>query len=89
VGGGRTGIQRQVTKTENDMQIPKVLREQVRAYEKAGFNVVDCKPASGAHFKLWFKEFEEPQVVTKNVADYRAMKNNLSQLRRKSQRRAV
>jgi len=67
------------------MQVPRVLREQIRAYEKAGFHVVECKPANGAHFKLRFAEFPEPQVVTKNMNDPRALKNNIAHFKRKLQ----
>lgn len=64
------------------MKTPRVLRAQVREYEKAGFHVVECVPCNGAHFKLRFAEFSEPQVVTKNLSDPRSIKNNLARYRR-------
>ena len=68
---------------ENEMQIPRVLRAQVREYEKAGFHVKECKPCNGAHFKLWFEEFADPQVITKNLTDWRSIKNNIANYKRK------
>ena len=64
------------------MNIPRVLREQVKEYERAGFHVIDVEPRSGAHFKLWFAEFDEPQIVTKNIPHIRALLNNISRYRR-------
>lgn len=65
------------------LKIPKPLRMQVREYERAGFHVIECAPCSGAHFKLRFAEFSEPQIVTKNLTDPRSIKNNLASYRRK------
>jgi pyrroloquinoline quinone (PQQ) biosynthesis protein C len=64
------------------MNIPRVLREQVKAYEKAGFHVVDVEPRNGAHFMLRFAEFDVPQIVTKNACDPRSIRNNIAQYRR-------
>lgn len=64
------------------MNIPRVLREQVKEYEKAGFHVVACEPRNGAHFKLRFAEFTEPQIVTKNACDPRSVKNNIAHYKR-------
>ena len=64
------------------MNIPRVLREQVKEYEKAGFHVIDWECRSGSHFKLVFKEFPEPQFITKNQNDPRALKNNLAHYKR-------
>ena len=65
------------------MNIPRVLREQVKEYERAGFHVIDVEPRSGAHFKLWFAEFpDQPQIVTKNIIDPRSIKNNIAHYRR-------
>ena len=64
------------------MNIPRVLREQVKEYERAGFHVINVEPRNGAHFKLWFAEFSEPQIVTKNACDPRSMKNNIAHYRR-------
>lgn len=65
------------------MNIPRVLREQVKEYERAGFHVIDVEPRSGAHFKLWFAEFpDQPQIVTKNGSDPRALKNNIAHYKR-------
>ena len=64
------------------MNVPRVLREQVKAYEKAGFHVTDVEPRNGSHFRLRFAEFDEPQIVTKNITDPRALKNNISHYKR-------
>lgn len=64
------------------MKLPQGLRSQLREYEKAGFHVVDCQPASGSHFKMRFAEFSEPQVVSRNLTDKRALKNNIARFRR-------
>lgn len=65
------------------MQIPRPLREQVKEYEKAGFHIIEYKPCSGAHYKVRFKEFSEPQVITKNLTDWRSIKNNIAHYKRK------
>ena len=64
------------------MNIPRVLHQQIKEYAKAGFHVVKWEARSGSHFKLWFAEFDTPQIVTKNCHDVRAMKNNIAQYRR-------
>jgi hypothetical protein len=40
------------------------------------------EPRNGSHFKLWFAEFSEPQIVTKNAVDWRALKNNIAHYKR-------
>lgn len=64
------------------MSIPKVLRDQARFYESKGFHIIDAQPRAGSHFLVTFAEFPEPQIVTKNVKDPRAMHNNVSAYRR-------
>ena len=64
------------------MDIPRAIREQVKEYEKAGFHVIQCEPRSGSHFKVWFAEFSEPQIVTKNAFEWRSLKNNIARYRR-------
>ena len=65
------------------MNVPRVLREQVKEYEKAGFHVVAVEPRNGAHFKVWFAEFpDKPQIITKNALDWRALRNNISHYKR-------
>ena len=64
------------------MKVPQVLRKQIVEYEKAGFHVVDVEPRSGSHFKITFAEFPQPQIITKNGSDWRAIKNNVSAYRR-------
>jgi hypothetical protein len=64
------------------MNTPRVLREQIKAYEKAGFHVTSWECRSGSHFKLVFKEFSEPQFVSKNVGDPRSLDNNIARFKR-------
>ena len=64
------------------MKVPQCLRKQILEYEKAGFHVVDLENRSGSHFKITFAEFPEPQFITKNGSDWRAIKNNISSYRR-------
>lgn len=64
------------------MSIPKVLRDQARFYESKGFHIIDAQPRAGSHFLVTFAEFPEPQIVTKNAKDPRAMHNNVSAYRR-------
>lgn len=65
------------------MTVPRVLREQVKEYEKAGFHVIAVEPRNGAHFKVWFAEFpDQPQIITKNALDWRALRNNISHYKR-------
>lgn len=64
------------------MEIPKAIRQQVKEYERAGFHVVKVEPRNGAHFKLWFAEFDNPQFITKNVVEWRSLKNNIAHYKR-------
>lgn len=64
------------------MKVPQVLRKQILEYEKAGFHVVDVEARSGSHFKITFAELKQPQIITKNGSDPRAIKNNIASYRR-------
>ena len=64
------------------MKVPQCRRKQILEYEKAGFHVIDLENRSGSHFKITFAEFPEPQFITKNGSDWRAIKNNISSYRR-------
>jgi len=64
------------------MKVPQVLRKQILEYEKAGFHVVDVEARSGSHFKITFAELQQPQIITKNGSDPRAIKNNIASYRR-------
>jgi hypothetical protein len=65
------------------MNIPRVLREQVKEYKRAGFHVIDVEPRNGSHFMARFAEFpERPQILTKNLIDRRAVHNNIARYRR-------
>ena len=64
------------------MTIPRVLREQAKFYASKGFHIIDAEPRAGSHFLVKFAEFPEPQILTKNAGDHRAMHNNVSAYRR-------
>ena len=64
------------------MNIPRILRDQLKFYESKGFHVTSIEPRSGAHFMLTFAEFSQPQIITKNGSDPRAWHNNIAQYRR-------
>ena len=64
------------------MNTPRCLHEQLKEYTKAGFHVVKWEARSGAHFKIWFAEFETPQIITKNCNEPRSMKNNIARYKR-------
>ena len=64
------------------MKLPRVLREQAKFYESKGFHIIDVEPRSGSHFLVKFAEFPDPQIVSKNGSDPRALLNNVSQYRR-------
>ena len=64
------------------MAIPRCLREQAKFYASKGFHIVDAEPRSGAHWMVKFAEFPEPQIISKNGSDGRAIHNNVSAYRR-------
>ena len=63
------------------MEIPKVLREQIKFYERHGFHVTDVENRAGAHFRVTFAEFPQPQFISKNVNEPRGWKNNIARFR--------
>ena len=63
------------------MNVPTALRKQIKAYEAAGFHPVAIEPRAGAHFKVTFAEFEQPQIITKNASCPHAIKNNIARYR--------
>jgi hypothetical protein len=64
------------------MTIPRVLRDQAKFYASKGFHIIEAEPRAGSHFLVKFAEFPEPQILTKNAGDHRAMHNNVSAYRR-------
>jgi hypothetical protein len=64
------------------MNIPRVLREQLKFYESKGFHATSVEPRNGAHFMVTFAEFPQPQIISKNGSDPRALHNNVAQYRR-------
>ena len=65
------------------MEIPRVLRAQLKEYEKAGFHATKIETRAGSHFKVWYAEIpDKPQIVTKNAKSYRVMKNTISNYRK-------
>ena len=70
------------------MNLPKTIRKQADAYRAAGFHIVEVEHRAGSHFKVRFAEFATPIVLTANVGDPRAIKNNVALLRRIARGRA-
>ena len=64
------------------MEIPKMLREQIKFYERHGFHVVDVEYREGSHMKATFAEFPQPQFLTISRTDWRGWKNNIARYRR-------
>ena len=64
------------------MRVPVQLRKQFKEYERAGFKLVSLEPLNGSHIKVMFGGVVEPQFLTKNADDPRAIKNNIARLRR-------
>jgi hypothetical protein len=64
------------------MDIPRVLRKQLAYYAQEGFDAVDIKHAAGSHVKVVFAQFTEPQILTRNMKEPRALKNNIARFRR-------
>lgn len=65
------------------MKMPNKLREQLAVYNKAGFEVNRIEPRKGSHWLVVFDKVG-PMVVTSNLGDPRAIKNNLGELRRRT-----
>lgn len=63
------------------MNTPRAYRQQFVEYEKAGFHPVALEPGKGSHVKVRFAEFPEVQMLSKNLGDYRALKNNIARFR--------
>lgn len=64
------------------MAIHRSLREQSKFYTAKGFHIIDCEHRAGSHWLVTFAEFPEPQIVTTNMKDPRAWKNNVANYRR-------
>lgn len=63
------------------MSIPRVLRKQAQVYATHGFTMTGATPRNGSHFLCSFAEFSQPQILTKNADDPRALKNNIARFR--------
>jgi hypothetical protein len=70
------------------MRVPKMMREQFRAYTRAGFTPVSVEQINASHFKVIFAEFSEPQWLTAHVGDPRSIRNNLSRFKRLKEQHA-
>lgn len=64
------------------MAIHRALRDQARFYATKGFNMISAEPRSGSHWLARFAEFPDPQIVTVNMGDPRAWRNNVATYRR-------
>ncbi len=63
------------------MTLPRLLREQFKLYERAGFTVKSVVRAS-RHYRVNFNEFPETQFLTASTTDPRSYKNNLALFKR-------
>ena len=64
------------------MDVPKPLWKQIKTYESHGFHVVSLQHRAGSHWCARFQEFPQPQFITQNASDPRALKNNIARFRR-------
>ena len=64
------------------MSVPRVLREQAKFYARKGFHIIQLERRAGSHWMVNFAEFPEPQILTANIGDPRAMLNNVAMYRR-------
>ena len=63
------------------MQIPRVLRHQMKEYERAGFHPVEIERRAGSHWMVRFAEFQDPQFLTHNIMETHSIRNNISRFR--------
>ena len=64
------------------MEVPKVLREQIKYCERHGFKAKHIEPRKGSHWKVEFEGVPQPMFMSCCAAEYRSLKNTLSRLRR-------
>lgn len=64
------------------MKMPGKLREQLAVYNKAGFEINHVEARKGSHWLVVFDRVGS-MIVTTNIGDPRAIKNNLGELRRR------
>jgi hypothetical protein len=64
--------------------IPTRLRKQFAIYRSKGFDVERIEQG-GRHYKVWFRQFPEMQIVTANEEDWRGIKNSLARFKRLAQ----
>lgn len=50
-------------------------------YLREGFEVERIEQG-GRHYKVWYRQFPEMQIVTANEGDIRGIRNNLARYRR-------
>lgn len=67
-------------------KLPMKLRDQLTIYRKAGFEATSIEARKGSHWMVMFEKVG-PMILTTNVGDPRAIKNNLSELRRRAARK--
>jgi hypothetical protein len=63
------------------MTLPRLIREQFKLYERAGFTVKSITRAS-RHYRVNFNQFPEVQYLTPNATDLRSYKNNIALFKR-------
>lgn len=65
------------------MQIPRVLREQMREFIKAGFTPVEIEKRAGSHFMVKFAEIGGLWLVSQNEGNWRNIKNSIARFRQR------
>lgn len=63
------------------MEIPRILKKQMKEYERAGFHPVQIEHRAGSHWKVVFAEFPEPQFLTQNIMESHSIRNNISRFK--------
>lgn len=68
------------------MKVLSTIRKQLAEYAKHGFTVKEVHPnrGKGAHCCVLFEQFSDPQFLTPNLGDPRAIKNNIARFKRLS-----
>lgn len=60
----------------------KQFKKQFKEYERLGFTVKSIEQCKGAHLKVVFNEFPEPQFLSPHLTDTHSLMNNISRFRR-------
>lgn len=70
------------------MKVPTKFRDQLKEYSRAGFKATSMEPRRGSHWLVVFERIG-PAILTANMSDPRAIKNNIAEFRRRDQQAAA